>query len=308
MVTPGISEEIGFIVNDKSEIDSRNEAPMRVVVRSLSVLTILGKYPEGLSHQELCNQLEIPLASMHRILRTLNNQNFITRSLASKKFYLGSGIKDLAKANNISSPFIPPPIQLMDAARSSGETTFLTQLVDRQIICVSIVEGQHNLRLYVRVGQEMPMYLAASARSILAFADQQTLKTLISERQSGDLESEYSSSQESYLEHLRVIKKQGFDICDNELDNDVWAISAPIYNFDGSVTMAVTMAGASTRLRSIDSRVEATITILRSASVLSELRGFRILRNKINSRSHLYKFFLDHEQALETTSTSLRSK
>lgn len=290
----------------KPEIDNWTEAPMRVVVRSLSVLTMLGKYPEGLSHQELCDRLEIPLASMHRILRTLKVQDFITRSPVSKKFYLGSGIRDLAKASDVSSLFIPPPIQLMDAARSSGETTFLTQLVDRRVICVSMVEGQHNLRLYVRVGQEMPIYLAASARSILAFADQQVLKTMISERQSGDLENEYSSGQESYLEHLRVIKEQGFDICDNELDNDVWAVSAPIYNFDGSVSMAVTIAGASARLKSIESRAEAAAIVLKSASAISELRGFRILKNRKNTRSNLNKFLLDHEQALETTATSRR--
>ena len=116
-------------MTNKPEITSWAEAPMRVVVRSLSVLTILGKYPEGLSHQELCNRLEIPLASMHRILRTLNDQDFITRSPVSKKFYLGPGIKDLAKASDISSLFIPPPTQLMDAARSSGETIFLTRAI-----------------------------------------------------------------------------------------------------------------------------------------------------------------------------------
>ncbi len=291
-------------MTNKPEITSWAEAPMRVVVRSLSVLTILGKYPEGLSHQELCNRLEIPLASMHRILRTLNDQDFITRSPVSKKFYLGPGIKDLAKASDISSLFIPPPTQLMDAARSSGETIFLTQLVDRRVICVSIVEGQHNLRLYVRVGQEMPIYLAASARSILAFADRQILRTIISERQSSDFENEYSSSEESYSEHLRHVKEQGFDICDNELDNDVWAVSAPIYNFDGSVSMAVTMAGASARLKSIESRASAIAIVLKAASEISELRGFRVLKNRKNSPNSLNKFLLDDAQALENQAAS----
>jgi IclR family acetate operon transcriptional repressor len=249
---------------------------MRVVVRSLSVLTVLSDYLDGLSQQELCDRLAIPLASMHRILKTLADENFVTRSPVNKKYFLGVGAKNLGKTNDFGSLLVSPPLQLLDAARTSGETTFLTQLVGKRIVCVSMVESHHSLRLFVRIGQEMPIYPAASARSILAFVDDQLLGSILIEQDGITATGDGPRNNLHFLAHLEHIREQGFDVCDNELDDDVWAVSAPIYNIDGKVTMAVTLAGASARMNSVERRVNAASTILKTAKALSELRGFRI--------------------------------
>jgi IclR family acetate operon transcriptional repressor len=213
---------------------------------------------------------------MHRILKTLADENFVTRSPVNKKYFLGVGAKNLGKTNDFGSLLVSPPLQLLDAARTSGETTFLTQLVGKRIVCVSMVESHHSLRLFVRIGQEMPIYPAASARSILAFVDDQLLGSILIEQDGITATGDGPRNNLHFLAHLEHIREQGFDVCDNELDDDVWAVSAPIYNIDGKVTMAVTLAGASARMNSVERRVNAASTILKTAKALSELRGFRI--------------------------------
>lgn len=288
----------------KKETTLRLETPMKVVVRSLSVLTMLGKYPDGLSHQELCDRLSIPLATMHRILKTLVNESFITRSPVSKKYFLGSASKDLVEASDFSSLLVSPPIPLLDAARDSGETIFLTQLVDRRVVCVSMVESYHSLRLFVRIGQEMPIYPAASARSILAHVDRQILASILVEQERKSIPEKGFNNNQNFLAHLERIKEQGFDVCDNELDEYVWAVSAPIYNIDGQVSMAVTLAGASVRMKSIESKVKAATTILKTANAISELRGFRVPKNGKTSLPSLRRHFSNYDMASQTEAVS----
>ncbi len=264
---------------------------MRLLSRALNVLTILGSYPAGLSLQELCNRSNIPLASMHRILGSLEEQEFVTRSQVNKKFHLGPSLKTLSKDRSATSFLSSPPTSLIDAAQSFGETAFLTKLIDRNVVCISIVEGKHNLRLYVRMGQEMPIQSAASARAILAYANEDLIDAIMLQQEIVKLKGNHSGVGLTYKNYLRQVSERGFDVCDKELDDDVWAVSAPIYDLNGEVTMAVTIAGASIRLSSVESRVRATATVLATAREMSKLGGFQVPKSRSNSLNSLEKFY-----------------
>ena len=50
-----------------------------------------------------------------------------------------------------------------------SETAFVSQLLGDKVVCVALAESTHQLRLFVAVGQEMPLHAAAAARAILAY-------------------------------------------------------------------------------------------------------------------------------------------
>jgi DNA-binding IclR family transcriptional regulator len=248
--------------------------PMHVVVRALSVLTCLADYRHGLTLQQLHQKLDIPLGSMHRILATLEHEKFVSRSDVTKRYVLGPSSTNLAQSTTYDSFVVAPPLPLVDAAQASGETVFLTQLIDSSVVCVALVEARHRLRLFVRVGQEMPLHAAASARIILAFLDPVRVETLLSSYPRREFTKATPREVNQLIDHFVEVRERGYDVCSSELDDDVWAVAAPVFDVSGRVNSGVTLAAAWPRMRDPRRRAQATLTVMGAADALSRAQGF----------------------------------
>jgi len=253
---------------------STNEKPMQVVVRALSVVTCLAENPHGLTLQQIHLKLGIPIASMYRVLATLQHEGFVTRSASTKRFTLGHAAQRLGQNSDYTMHLVKPPSPLLELAAATRETVFLTQLIDSKVVCISLVESPHHLRLFVRIGQEMPLHAAASARAILAYRDPELVEALLSRYPREMFTTGTPRDANDLIDHLSIIRERGFDICDNELDDNVWAVGAPVFDASGRVEYAVALAAASARVQTIEDQARAIAEVLKSAKLLSANLGF----------------------------------
>lgn len=250
------------------------EKPKHVVVRSLSILTQLSERREGLTLQQLHQNLEIPLGTMHRLLATLEGERFVVRSPSTKRYTLGAAALSLGHRDQFDAFVVAPPAAVLDAGRDSGETVFLTQMIDSRVVCISLVESVHPLRLFVRVGQVMPLHAAASARALLAYRDPAFVEALLAAQHREAFTTGTIREINQLIDHLAQVRRHGFDVCSSELDNDVWAVAAPIFDASGRVECSVAMAAAAGRVGTPARRAECTNIVLRAAAQLSRGRGY----------------------------------
>jgi IclR family acetate operon transcriptional repressor len=249
--------------------------PVEVVVRAVEVLNAVASARGGRTLQELHDELEIPLGSLHRILTTLGQSDYLRRSPVTKRYFLGRAARALGGGTGSpSARLIQPPPALVEAAAETGETAFLTELVGDVPVCVSIVEAEHALRLFVRIGQEMPLHAAASSRAILAHLDEEVARTLLtgSEPLTGFTEGTPRDI-EDVMQVLREVRAHGYALCDNELDPNAWAVSAPIRDSEDRVTSSVTITAPGPRVADPEVRTRATRAVLRAADALSAELG-----------------------------------
>jgi IclR family acetate operon transcriptional repressor len=252
--------------------------PVEVVVRAVEVLNAVASARSGRTLQELHDELDIPLGSLHRILSTLSQSDYLRRSPVTKRYFLGRAARALGSGTgSASTRLIQPPSALVQAATETGETAFLTELVGDVPVCVSIVEAEHALRLFVRIGQEMPLHAAASSRAILAHMDESLARTLLAESAPLTGYTEGTPRDvEDVMRVLREVRSQGYAVCDNELDPNAWAVSAPIRDNMDRVTSSVTITAPGPRVAAPEARARATRAVLRAADALSaELGGSR---------------------------------
>jgi IclR family acetate operon transcriptional repressor len=250
------------------------------VNRALSVLTYLADSPAGAAMKTVHVDLQIPFTTLHRLLGTLEAGGWVVRSPTTRRYRLGPAAARLGRANDTGSTIVAPPAPLRDVAASTGETVFLTRLFDTRVICVSLVEAVHPLRLFVRAGQEMPLHAAASARSILAFQEAEFVEHLLTATPRDAFTPATLREVNRVIDHLVDVRRAGFDVCDSELDNDVWAVAAPVFRADGRVEAALTMAAAAARVDSPEARAAAAAAVLKGAHELSRRDGYRgVLRD-----------------------------
>ncbi|GAB2984508.1 IclR family transcriptional regulator [Amycolatopsis acidiphila] len=248
--------------------------PLEVIVRSAEVLNAVGAARSGLTLQELHDELDIPLGSLHRILTTLGQVDYLRRSPVTKRYFIGRAARALTGAiGSHSARLVKPPAALVDAAGETGETVFLTELIGDAPVCVSIVEAEHALRLFVRIGQEMPLHAAASSRAILAHLDEEVVRTLLE----GAELTEYTAGTPHHVDDvmhvLKEVREKGYAVCDNELDPDAWAVSVPIRDGDDRVLSSVTITAPGSRVAEPDVRARMTEAAQRAAERLSAELG-----------------------------------
>jgi IclR family acetate operon transcriptional repressor len=250
--------------------------PIEVVVRAMDVLNAVASAHSGRSFQELRDELDIPIGSLHRILGTLSHSEYLRRSPATKRYFLGRAARALhGPTGSAGARLVQPPPALLRAAAETGETVFLTELVGDVPVCVAIVEAAHALRLFVRIGQEMPLHAASSSRAILAHLDEAVARALLADAAPLTGYTSVTPREVDEVMHLlKEVRSRGYAVCDNELDPNAWAVAAPIWDGDDRVSSSVTITAPGSRVADPEVRARLTRAALAAAEALSlELGG-----------------------------------
>ena len=214
---------------------------MQPVVRALRILRAIADSSGGLGLQELADTLELPVSTVHRLLGVLEAEKFVLRTPKGKRFLLGPAVRSLLAST--SSDLLRRVAQpaMLRLNRSTGETVFLAELVGKEVICVALSEGTRPLRLSVRLGHALPLHAAAGARVILGSLDEDDAASLLAGVDFTRWTPRTITDPAELRRHLSLVRERGYDVCDDEMDNHVWAVAAPIRELTGSVRAALTV-------------------------------------------------------------------
>ena len=243
---------------------------MQPLRRALLVLQEIAREGTGLSLTDLAERLNIPAASVHRILSVLEEELFVTRSKTNRRYFLGTSARNLGvQTSNSYTPLAQPHSAIEDASRATGETVFLTSMVGDEAVCVALQESRSPLRLFVHLGQAMPLHAAASARVILAGMSDDEVRMLLGTKPLESYTSDTPKSASDVIEHLRDVRELGYDICAAELDDGVWAVAAPVRDSTGAVIASVTAAAPTHRVENYEARQRLIDVVVHSAQLMS---------------------------------------
>lgn len=243
---------------------------METLRRSFNILRTLGQEPDGIGVKELSERLRIPASTTHRILSVLMDEGFAVQESASRKYELGPEALFVARLylqrRNIvviAEPF------LARLREQTDETVFLTSLVGDRPICVAIEHSTRALRFFIEIGQIMPYHAAASARAILAFMPRDEARRRLMESPLTKYTKLTPTSIPQILSLLEEERRSGVSVCDEQLDEQVTAIAAPVFGPRGEATASMAMVAPSHRLTD-QKRTRAIRLVCDTARQLSE--------------------------------------
>jgi DNA-binding IclR family transcriptional regulator len=248
---------------------------VQVVVRSLNVLRALARSSRGLNLAEVAERVDLPVASAHRILAVLESEGFVTRSSTNRRYFLGPASRELGRTSDTrQSPLVTAHHAVADASKATGETVFISEFSGREVVCIALNESTYPLRLFVRVGQVMPLHAAAAARVLLAWRDAEEARKALAQQPLLSYTEETPTSIDAVFQHLQIIRARGFDICESELDENVWAVSAPVRSSTDEVVASVTLAAPEQRVNTEQARNRAIELIVEAAATMSADLGW----------------------------------
>lgn len=242
---------------------------MQVVFRALSVLRVVARSSTPLSLNEISTQLELPVATVHRLLAALTREEFVVRDELTRRYSPGRALSDISMLQRPSHlPDIATPI-LQRLSEQFSETVFVASLSVDRAICVALIESSRPLRLNMRIGDHFPWHASASARAILAFQPPALIDQLLAEQSMDQFTPNTPRTTDEVHAHLVKVRRTGFDVCDDELDSGVWAVAAPILTEGAHVHGALGIGAPAERIRSQAQREDVIAAVIDGAKEIS---------------------------------------
>ena len=225
----------------------RSGSYLKTVDRALQVLLQFNeKHPEW-STGELAQTLGLHRSIVYRILATLEHRGFVTQTGHRRRFRLGLKLVQLGNV-------VLAGIDLRQAAypimtrlvRETGESAFLTVVSGDESVCVDKIDSPQQIRVTLTIGGRYPLHAGASNKVLLAYLPPVTIDGLVA-KGLDPITPNTITDPTRLKENLAMIRKQGWVHSIGELTPSVAAVAVPLWNSNGSVIAALSIAGLASR-------------------------------------------------------------
>jgi DNA-binding IclR family transcriptional regulator len=237
---------------------------IRAVDRALDILVCFTRQTPQLTMTQIADQVGLNKSTVHRLLGTLEKKRFLQRDPSTGLYQLGIRLLQIAyltleqnDLRRLAAPFLH---RLCEEHR---ETVTLSILDDSDVVFLDVVESPQRVKLAASIGQRLPAFATAAGKAILAYISDEAVKKVI-ERGMQQYTPQTIHSQEIFFQDLNQTRKQGFSIAEQEYEEGINAVAAPILNLAGQPVAAITVTGPAYRL-SRERMNEIGSTILETA-------------------------------------------
>jgi IclR family KDG regulon transcriptional repressor len=242
--------------------------------RAFDILELLSREQHGLNLTEIGNRLDLHKSTVYRLLQALKERGYIDKS-AQGSYRLGMEFIELSSLylNNLELKTEAQPI-LRELSSLSGNTAFLATLQESEVVYIDKMETHNSLRKYSIIGQRAPLYCTALGKSMLTGKTEEQIRSLYQERELQAFTERTIKSVDALVEEIETIRRRGWSLDDEEYEQGLRCIGAPIRDYRDEVIAAVSTSGyASVITRE---RVEEVAGyVVKAARDISQRMGYR---------------------------------
>lgn len=219
------------------------------VDRALQLLEILGEDAEGYRLTDLAARSGLSLSTVHRLLTTLEVRQFVQFDQTDSLWHIGRTAfqvgSSFAQQKNFVAPALPYLRQLRDQTR---ETANLGVAVDGRVIFLAQVESREIMRAITRVGGTTPMVNSGIGKALLSTYSAADVASIVATYGMHKLTPNSLTRAGDLKDNLEKIRHQGYSVDDEEFQQGLRCIAAPVYNHQGEAFCAISVSGLAQRL------------------------------------------------------------
>ena len=220
------------------------------IEKALKILLAFTPQNYEMGTLELSRKLGIHKSTVSRLLQILTANGFLQQNLETKKYLLGRSAAEIGNAvinslNNalvtIARPYLSQLCEML------SESVALEQLSGRNVILASHVEGRQHIRFSFRLGEQLPINVAAGAKAVLAYCPPEFVDECL-KKKFVRFNERTIVSKKQYRELLKKVRETAIAYDKGERYAEAYAIDTPIFNHEGMPVAAVVIAGPAFRM------------------------------------------------------------
>ncbi len=247
--------------------------------RGLAVIRAFDADNPTLTLSDVARSTGLPRAAARRFLLTLVDLGYIR--VDGRQFRLSPQVLELGRAylSSLRLPEIALP-HLRDATSELRESSSLAVLDGTDIVYVAHAPAKRILSISITIGTRDVAFATSLGRVLLAGQNDDWLDDYLATVELPPITPRTINTPEKLRAELHRIRRQGWALVDQELEDGLRAIAAPIHDEHGNVIAAANLAVHASRWSNDAIRntllprlLQATTAIDEAATTISAPRG-----------------------------------
>ncbi|MCL4542551.1 MAG: IclR family transcriptional regulator [Deltaproteobacteria bacterium] len=215
---------------------------IKTVLNSLELLEAFkGEKPE-LGVSELSKILNLHKNKIFRLLATLEYVGYVEQDPFTENYRLGLKSLELGQSfiHHLRLLSIAKPV-LSELVGKIKESAYVGVIRGKSVIYLDIVEAEQVLKVASRVGNMLPIYATAIGKSQIAFEPKDSVERLLPDKLNSFTKNTITD-RENLFKELEKIKKQGYAIDNEELDEGIICVGAPLRDYTTHIIGAISVS------------------------------------------------------------------
>lgn len=252
---------------------------VQTIERVSMILDLVSRSSQGVSIRDLSEALRLPKGTVHRLLLSLSYFGYIKQDISTKKYLLGLKLLDLGNLiiNQLDLRKLAEPL-LKELANKTKETVHMVIVDNNEVVYIDKIETEENiggLKMSSRVGSRNLAHSCAVGKVMLSYFSDEEVDTLIKEKGLPKKTARTITDPSQFREQLAIIKKQGYALDDEENEEGIRCVAAPIFDDKGRVISAISLSGPAFRVTKKQALDVLKKQVIKTASEISRLLGFQ---------------------------------
>jgi DNA-binding IclR family transcriptional regulator len=186
--------------------------PVKSADRVMAILELLSTRHRRCSLSEISQELNIPLSSLHGLLRTMQRRMWLEVDETNTRFGIGVQALLVGSSYPRGDDLVARADPVLDwLSENTGETVHYGRLEGPYVVYLAKRESQYQLRIHTAVGKRIPAHAASLGKAILATCDENYVRGLFSWPLE-ELTKHTLTSRREFFADLELTRERGFAV------------------------------------------------------------------------------------------------
>lgn len=233
------------------QADAGAQKGAQALERGIAILEYLAKSGGSSSVTDIAESLELPLSTTFRLLKVLENADFVYQDVQLGWWHIGLGVFNIGAAYihnrdvlSVATPFMRR-LMLM-----SGETVNVGIRNGAEAVLIGQLECQSMVRMCAPLGSRMPLHASGAGKALIyPLPEDERVELLLKSGLKRFTPGTLAGLPELEKD-LKLSQQRGYVIDQEEHAEGLNCVASPVYDSSGTVVAAISISGPSTRLSS----------------------------------------------------------
>jgi len=224
---------------------------IKSLIKALSVLEFLGKFPNGTSLNHISQELGMTKSSVHRVLSTYESEGYVVQLSSGGDYRLTMKLLHVGQSalNSDVTGYIKPHLtSLLEAVNET--VNFISFDGDNIVFKDKLEPRDASFRTRTYVGLHSPAYCSAAGKCFLAFADDQ-IREAYWQRNANTMKRLTERTildKDEFFQSLDRIKERGYAIDDEENEAGISCVATPVFNKEKMPIYAISISSLTPKM------------------------------------------------------------
>ncbi|MEA2066882.1 MAG: IclR family transcriptional regulator [Thermotogota bacterium] len=223
---------------------------MQAIERIIKIFDSFSLDKPELTLKELTDKTGLHKSTVYRIAEALNRVNILSKDnkiskyrIGIKLFELGSLYLETLELRELAFP------EIEKLSKYTEESIHMGVLDGNEVTSIEGMGSSHNLQAKLWIGKRSPIYCTSVGKAILAFLPDKEQEEILSSIELKRYTKNTITDKKEFEKELERIKKQGFALDNEEHDEGIMCVGAPIFNNKGKVVASISISGPKIRMK-----------------------------------------------------------